>query len=80
MHPRIILSAVSLPTICSPALLSRSPQVWRYLVLDEGHKVKNEETRVSDGMRHISRQQVLMLTGEWRGGWVGEWARLGASC
>lgn len=38
-------------------------QVWRYLVLDEGHKVKNEETRISDGMRHIARQQVLMLTG-----------------
>ncbi|GLC46024.1 hypothetical protein PLESTB_001026800 [Pleodorina starrii] len=37
--------------------------VWRYLVLDEGHKVKNEKTKVSHGMAHIARQQVLMLTG-----------------
>ncbi|GIL63033.1 hypothetical protein Vafri_17166 [Volvox africanus] len=37
--------------------------IWRYLVLDEGHKVKNENTHVSHGMRHIRRQQVLMLTG-----------------
>ncbi|GIL69867.1 hypothetical protein Vretifemale_646 [Volvox reticuliferus] len=37
--------------------------MWRYVVLDEGHKVKNEETRVSRGMRQIRRQHVLMLTG-----------------
>ncbi len=47
-------------------------------MLDEGHKVKNEETRVSDGMRHISRQQVLMLTGGWAGVWVDAWGRRGA--
>ena len=25
---------------------------WRYLVLDEGHKIKNEHTLVSQSMRH----------------------------
>lgn len=28
--------------------------VWRYLVLDEGHKVKNELTMVSQRMRHVA--------------------------
>ncbi|KAK9807695.1 hypothetical protein WJX72_006345 [[Myrmecia] bisecta] len=36
---------------------------WRYLVLDEGHKIKNEHTNVSQAMRHIGRQNVLLLTG-----------------
>ncbi|GAX72787.1 hypothetical protein CEUSTIGMA_g243.t1 [Chlamydomonas eustigma] len=36
---------------------------WRYLVLDEGHKVKNEETRISQEMRRIHMQNVLLLTG-----------------
>ena len=25
---------------------------WRYLILDEGHKIKNEHTLVSQSMRH----------------------------
>ncbi|GAX78544.1 hypothetical protein CEUSTIGMA_g5984.t1 [Chlamydomonas eustigma] len=41
----------------------RNSVVWRYLILDEGHKVKNEETLVSQTMRRISKQHVLMLTG-----------------
>ncbi|KAG1680939.1 hypothetical protein FOA52_009898 [Chlamydomonas sp. UWO 241] len=41
----------------------RNLVVWRYLILDEGHKVKNEETLVSQTMRRIARQHVLMLTG-----------------
>ena len=27
---------------------------WRLLVLDEGHKIKNEETRVANAMRHVA--------------------------
>lgn len=38
--------------------------VWRYVVLDEAHKVKNEESLISQAMRKISRQHTLMLTGE----------------
>jgi SWI/SNF-related matrix-associated actin-dependent regulator of chromatin subfamily A member 5 len=41
----------------------RNLVVWRYLILDEGHKVKNEETLISQTMRRIARQHVLMLTG-----------------
>ncbi|PRW60864.1 SNF2 super family [Chlorella sorokiniana] len=36
---------------------------WRYLVLDEGHKIKNEETQLAHAMRLIQRQQTLLLTG-----------------
>jgi SWI/SNF-related matrix-associated actin-dependent regulator of chromatin subfamily A member 5 len=41
-----------------PALLPRS-----YLVLDEGHRVKNEGALISQGMRQVLKQNVLMLTG-----------------
>ena len=27
---------------------------WRVLVLDEGHKIKNEDTRVAHAMRHVA--------------------------
>ena len=27
---------------------------WRLLVLDEGHKIKNEDTRVAHAMRHVA--------------------------
>ena len=41
----------------------KSTLVWRYLVLDEGHKIKNEATLTCQGMRAVSRQHVLLLTG-----------------
>ena len=34
---------------------------WRYLVLDEGHKIKNEHTLVSQSMRHTRRARSLPL-------------------
>ena len=36
---------------------------WRYLVLDEGHKVKNDETQISAALRNFHRQNTLLLTG-----------------
>ncbi len=42
-------------TIRSPqwgSVLSRTIR-WRYLVLDEGHKIKNEDTQVSAAMRRV---------------------------
>ncbi|BDA46823.1 probable global transcription activator SNF2L1 [Coccomyxa sp. Obi] len=36
---------------------------WRYLILDEGHKIKNELTQVAQRMRHVSCQNVMLLTG-----------------
>ena len=35
---------------------------WRVVVLDEGHKVKNEETRISKSVRKLHATSVLLLT------------------
>lgn len=37
--------------------------VWRYVVLDEGHKIKSSITNVSTALRHISAEYRLILTG-----------------
>ena len=34
---------------------------WRLLVLDEGHKIKNEETRVANAMRHVACAPIRSL-------------------
>lgn len=44
-------------------MILRSKIHWRYLVLDEGHKIKNENALISDAVRHINRQGLLLLTG-----------------
>lgn len=36
---------------------------WQYLVLDEGHKVKNHKSAVSLSLQNISAKQRLLLTG-----------------
>ena len=36
---------------------------WRLFVLDEGHRIKNENAGVSDAVRHIHCQMKLLLTG-----------------
>ncbi|KAJ3175611.1 hypothetical protein HDU87_006109 [Geranomyces variabilis] len=36
---------------------------WLYVVLDEGHKIKNEKTQVSIALRGLSSQYRLLLTG-----------------
>ncbi|KAF2871358.1 SNF2 family N-terminal domain-containing protein [Massariosphaeria phaeospora] len=37
--------------------------VWRYVVLDEGHKIKNNVTQISTALRGISAEYRLILTG-----------------
>eukprot|EP00501_MAST-03F_sp_TOSAG23-6_P002359 GSMAST32.ASY1.ANO1.2465.1 assembled CDS len=36
---------------------------WRCLVLDEGHKLKNDEAEISLAMRRVNCQSILLLTG-----------------
>ena len=36
---------------------------WRLVVLDEGHRIKNEKTGVSDAVRQLRCQMKLLLTG-----------------
>lgn len=36
---------------------------WKYVVLDEGHKIKNEHTKVNYAVTSIKSKQRLLLTG-----------------
>lgn len=36
---------------------------WRYLVLDEGHRIKNEKTNLYERLRMVKAQRKLLLTG-----------------
>lgn len=37
--------------------------VWRYVVLDEGHKIKNEKTNIAGALQGLSAEYRLILTG-----------------
>ncbi len=37
--------------------------VWRYVVLDEGHKIKSNVTQISASLKNISAEYRLILTG-----------------
>lgn len=41
----------------------KSSFVWRYVVLDEGHKIKSSVTNISTALRAISAEYRLILTG-----------------
>lgn len=41
----------------------KSSFVWRYVVLDEGHKIKSSTTQISTALRNISAEYRLILTG-----------------
>jgi SWI/SNF-related matrix-associated actin-dependent regulator of chromatin subfamily A member 5 len=36
---------------------------WRYIILDEGHIIRNEDTNIAHTMRAMHFQQVILLTG-----------------
>lgn len=36
---------------------------WHYLVVDEGHRLKNAQSRLSDILRTYSARRRLLLTG-----------------
>lgn len=37
--------------------------IWRYVVLDEGHKIKNNVTNISNALKSVSAEYRLILTG-----------------
>lgn len=48
-------------------------QTWRYLVLDEGHRVRNMDTLTAKALRSVQRGNVLLLTGGGFGLWLLRW-------
>lgn len=59
----VLLTTYEMVASQNMKMVLRSRIHWRYLVLDEGHKVKNENALISDAVRHIYRQGLLLLTG-----------------
>ena len=48
----------------SPAFHNALARIhWRYLVVDEGHILKNEETQLAQALRKIKFERALVLTG-----------------
>ncbi|KAF2467684.1 uncharacterized protein BDR25DRAFT_374512 [Lindgomyces ingoldianus] len=41
----------------------RQAFIWRYAVLDEGHKIKNSVTQISTALKGVSAEYRLILTG-----------------
>ncbi|KAF1948900.1 ISWI chromatin-remodeling complex ATPase-like protein ISW2 [Byssothecium circinans] len=37
--------------------------IWRYVVLDEGHKIKSSATQISTSLKNVSSEYRLILTG-----------------
>ncbi|KAL8712991.1 MAG: hypothetical protein Q9220_002851 [cf. Caloplaca sp. 1 TL-2023] len=37
--------------------------VWRYVILDEGHKIKNEKSQIARALQSLSAEYRLILTG-----------------
>jgi SWI/SNF-related matrix-associated actin-dependent regulator of chromatin subfamily A member 5 len=36
---------------------------WEYIIVDEAHKIKNEESQISKRLRELDSKQRLLLTG-----------------
>ncbi|KAL8946580.1 MAG: hypothetical protein Q9222_007042 [Ikaeria aurantiellina] len=41
----------------------KSAFVWRYVILDEGHRIKNEKSQISRALQSLSAEFRLILTG-----------------
>ncbi|KAF2829500.1 hypothetical protein CC86DRAFT_465101 [Ophiobolus disseminans] len=50
-------------TFASEQSWFKSSFIWRYCVLDEGHKIKSSVTQISLALRNISAEHRLILTG-----------------
>jgi SWI/SNF-related matrix-associated actin-dependent regulator of chromatin subfamily A member 5 len=37
--------------------------IWRYVILDEGHRIKNNTTNISNALKSVSAEYRLILTG-----------------
>ena len=68
---RINEAVESIDVVVTTYEMAKSPNMqsafsklwWRYLVLDEGHIIKNEESQISIAARKFHFQNALLLTG-----------------
>lgn len=57
------LFRLSCPSVCSACSVSVSMVRWRYLLIDEAHRIKNENSSLSKTVRLLSTQFRLLITG-----------------
>lgn len=53
----------SYDTIMSYIVCFRRAFVWKYIVLDEGHRIKNSESKKAQILDKVSAEYKLVLTG-----------------
>ncbi|KAK4494330.1 hypothetical protein PRZ48_014628 [Zasmidium cellare] len=60
---RVDIVVTTYETFSSEAGWFKRSFVWRYCVLDEGHKIKNEKSDISSSLQGLSAEYRLLLTG-----------------
>ncbi|GIZ41258.1 hypothetical protein CKM354_000457000 [Cercospora kikuchii] len=60
---RIDLFVTTYETFCAEAGWFKRAFVWRYCVLDEGHKIKNDKSDIASALQGLSAEYRLLLTG-----------------
>ncbi|KAF2217224.1 hypothetical protein CERZMDRAFT_32824, partial [Cercospora zeae-maydis SCOH1-5] len=60
---RIDLFITTYETFCAEAGWFKRAFVWRYCVLDEGHKIKNDKSDIASALQGLSAEYRLLLTG-----------------
>ncbi|CAK4030448.1 Lymphoid-specific helicase [Lecanosticta acicola] len=62
-NDQIDLVVTTYETFASEQTWFKHAFVWRYCVLDEGHKIKNDRTGVASALQGLSAEYRLVLTG-----------------
>ncbi|KAI5363340.1 Putative helicase, Zinc finger, FYVE/PHD-type, Zinc finger, RING/FYVE/PHD-type [Septoria linicola] len=60
---RIDLFITTYETFCAEAGWFKRAFVWRYCVLDEGHKIKNDKSDIASALQSLRAEYRLLLTG-----------------
>ncbi|KAF2166070.1 hypothetical protein M409DRAFT_55414 [Zasmidium cellare ATCC 36951] len=60
---RVDMVVTTYETFVSESSWFKRSFVWRYCVLDEGHKIKNEKSDISSSLQGLSAEYRLLLTG-----------------
>ena len=56
----VVLTTFEGVRLCMPQVMKFK---WEYLIVDEAHKIKNEESQISKRLRQLDSRNRLLLTG-----------------
>jgi len=63
VHGRVDVVVTTYETFKTENIWFKRAFAWRYCVLDEGHKIKNEKTGISSALQSLRAEFRLLLTG-----------------